>query len=201
MLPFKPRTCLPMFLSSFTQEWRFWTLVVLLLYHNFTFFTLLSFITMNKTKFYSTEAATSVSPFSSNVSRITPTLKASAAPPKQKDFWGRVTALLSNMRSSSESPSVWSQSFHNSTIEEVLILSTHQSSQSWRHLPKTWIFLKILERHSTSKFLLLSAFPFSFHLYLPLQSSTHFLSSSHSWEFPFSHPIFTCQRLTHLPTS
>lgn len=185
----QPRTCLPTFLSSFTREWHFWTLAVLLQYHNFTFSTLPSFITMNKTKFYSTEAATSVSPFSPNVSRITPTLQLSAAPPKQKD-WGRVTALLSNMKLSSESPSVWSQSFHNSTIEEVLILSTHPSSQSWRHLPKTRILLKILERHSTSKFLLLSAFHFSFHLYLLLQSSIHLPTSSHTLGIPVLSPHF-----------
>lgn len=118
-------------------------------------------------------------------------------PPKQKDFWGRVTALLSNVKSSSESPSVWSQSFHTSVIEEVLILSTHHSSQSWRHLPKTQIFLKILERHSRSKFLLLSAFRVSFHLYLLLQSSIHLPSSSHTLGIPVS----TCQSLTHLSTS
>lgn len=145
---------------------------------------------MTKTKFYSTEAAISVSPFSPNVSQVTPTLKLSAAPPKQKNFWGRVTALLSTMKSLSASPSVWSQSFHYSIMEEVLILSTHHSSQSWRHLAKTVILLKILEKHSASKFLLLSAFHFSFHLYLLLQSSAYLPSSSHTLGIPVLSPHF-----------
>lgn len=66
---------------------------------------------------------------------------------------------------------------------------------SWRHLPKTQMSLKILERHSASTFLLLSAFHFSVHLHVLLQPSTQLPRSSRALGIPFSHPISTRQRL------
>lgn len=132
----------------------------------------LLFITTGKIKFHSKRATTFLSPFFfPNMLQGTPTLNLKATS-EQKDC----------IQGKSHSPTfkweisiIWqAHQVRVSTRVQWLrayscILSTQHPSESSRQLPKTQILLKILERHSNSKFLILCDFPLSFHLHILLQ--------------------------------
>lgn len=132
----------------------------------------LLFITTGKIKFHSKRATTSLSPFfSPNMLQGTPTLNLKATS-EQKDcilgkshshtFKWEMSIIYKPIRVRVSTRVQWLRAYS-------CILSTQHPSESSRQLPKTQILLKILERHSKSKFLILYDFPLSFHLHILLQ--------------------------------